>query len=228
MRKPVLAALAGAAALVATPAAAGAAALQPLKPCYVSVTPQEREPVQIAASGFSPGAPVQVLVDGAVAEKGNTFAGDDGSFAGTVPAPYQPRDQRPFTVTVVEPGTPNQASQSALVTALTLSLRPRSARPSERVRFRGRGFTATEPATGAPAPIYGHYVFGGRLRRTVELAVPRGACGAFSVRARQIPLRRPSVGTWLLQVDQQREYTTAPVANVHLRITVRRAPRARG
>jgi hypothetical protein len=89
------------------------------------------------------------------------------------------------------------------------------------VRFRGRGFT------GAGA-VYGHYLYvradgTRRLRRTVRLARPEGSCGTFAVRRRQIPLRRPRTGLWILQVDQQRDFADQPdSAKVEVEIRVSR------
>jgi hypothetical protein len=72
------------------------------------------------------------------------------------------------------------------------------------VRFRGRGFTG-------PGAVYGHYLNRGRVRKTVKLARHPGApCGTFSVKRRQIPVRKPRLGQWLLQIDQQRKYHRAP------------------
>jgi hypothetical protein len=90
------------------------------------------------------------------------------------------------------------------VTAFDVSIQPSTAAPSDRVRFRGRGFTG-------PGAVYGHYLNRGRVRKTVKLARHPGApCGTFSVRRRQIPVRKPRLGQWLLQIDQQRKYHRAP------------------
>ena len=44
-------------------------------------------------------------------------------------------------------------------------------------------------------------------------------CGAFSVRRRQIPIKRPRIGNWTLQVDQQRRYSRAP-DSVYVRVKI--------
>src|SRR5215211_8122232 len=85
-----------------------AATLEPLKPCYVSVTAGTREGVDVAGSGFTPGAIVDIALDGAVQR---TVAADA---AGALPpqvltAPYQPRRQRAFSVTAAERGNPANA-----------------------------------------------------------------------------------------------------------------------
>jgi hypothetical protein len=90
------------------------------------------------------------------------------------------------------------------------------------VRFRGRGFTAQRP-------IWGHYVLRGHVRKTVRFARrPASACGTFSVRRRQIPLRDPPPGRWTLQVDQQRRWSRRPSSVfVPITITVERVIGAR-
>src|SRR5215218_5526892 len=74
---------------LAAPVAAQAAILQPLKGCYVSASPDDaqREPVEVLATGFAPGATVDVVVDGAAQ---TVTAGADGSVRASGPAPYQP------------------------------------------------------------------------------------------------------------------------------------------
>jgi hypothetical protein len=52
---------------------------------------------------------------------------------------------------------------------------------------------------------------------------PRGECGRFSVRRRQIPVRRPDTGEWTVQIDQRRQYDEQPGTNlVRLLIRVER------
>ena len=200
--------------LAALPAAARAATLAPLKGCYVSVSESDREAVDVVGSGFTPGAIVDIALDGAVQR---TVAADA---AGALPpqvltAPYQPRRQRAFSVTAAERGNPaNAVTLSSNVTALNLGIQPRRARPSRRVTFRGRGFTG-------PGRVYAHYLYNGRLRRTVTLKrSPRAPCGSFTAKRKQIPVKRPRTGTWTLQVDQQKRYSRAP-ASVFVRVSIR-------
>jgi hypothetical protein len=195
---------------------AAAAAIEPLKDCYVSAGEQEqrRETVTVRGTGFSANSTVDIAVDGVVQVSGK--ADPVGEFFAEVKAPYQARGQRPFTVTVAERGNPaNVATATSDVTALTVNLRPRRAAPGRRVRFRGRGFTGS----GA---VFAHYLYSGRVRRSIRIARPQGDCGTFTVRRRQIPVRRPRTGDWTLQVDQRRDYSDAPGTNwVRLLIKVR-------
>ena len=76
---------------------------------------------------------------------------------------------------------------------------------------------------------YAHYVRKGRHRKTVLLGAAQGPCGRIDVRRRQFPFK-PAVGRWTLQVDNQAEYSTAPLSVfVRLAIIVREEfPRATG
>jgi hypothetical protein len=166
-----LAALAAAAAL---PAPSGAATLQPLNACYRSLDSTTRESVQVQGGGFTPGASVDVSMDGIVVTTG-VIADQNGNVTGAVTAPYQARGQRPFTLTLTEGGRPeNTASAQSRIAALDLRLKPKRARPSQRVRFLGQGFV------DGPQ-IYGHYLRAGKLRKTVLLGTPAGPCGRLDV-----------------------------------------------
>jgi hypothetical protein len=81
---------------------------------------------------------------------------------------------------------------------------PREATPSRRVRFRGRGFTQ-------PAPVFAHYLFGGKEQKTVRLARrSTSPCGTFTVKRRLIPIDDARSGRWIMQVDQKRAYSREP------------------
>jgi hypothetical protein len=208
------------------PATAGAATwTQAPAPCYVSATPAQRELVPIRAEGFTPNARVDVALDGAPADANGdgvpeeVYADSGGRVTGAgIPAPYQQTGERPFTISLTERTNPaNGLGATVKVTALSVRLVPAKARPSSRVRFLGRGFLASQP-------VYGHYLYGGKVRRTVRLArAPAGDCGTFAVRRRQIPVAHPRTGRWTLQVDQQKAYAAQPASVfVRLEITVQR------
>ena len=210
-------------ALAAAPAAAGASVwTAPLSRCYVSVGPtvDQRQVVVVGAKGFSPLAPVDVSLDGQPADATDDgqpdpfYADPAGEVNARLRVPYQPAGERPFSLSVNERLNPaNTVTVTSQVTALAVELRPAQARPSRRVQFSGRGFTK-------PAPVWGHYLYHGLLQRTVRLARrPVGDCGTFVVRRRQIPVARPWIGKWTLQVDQQKTYAAAP-DSVFVRITI--------
>jgi hypothetical protein len=223
-RLPALAAAVLTAAFAAPAAAQAATWTQAPGACYVSAgeDPVNRQAVRIAASGFTPGARVDVIVDGAPADADGDGAPDAvmadlaGAVVGAVRAPHQPRGERSFTVTLSEHDIPaNTVTATTRVTALHVGLRPKVAPPSSRVRFTGRGFVAGRK-------VWAHYVYRGKVRKTVRLAQSRGRCGTFTVRRRQVPITRPRTGEWTLQIDQQRAYAPAPETPVvWLLITIR-------
>ena len=220
--RPLFAAIAAAGSLGAPVAAQAAPVLEPLKPCYVAarVDPATgyyvTENVKLAGSGFTPGARVDVTVDGVTAATDVPIS-DTGQLAVTVKAPYQDKGERPFGVTVTEQQDAAQTvSADSVVTRLMVTAKPRKARPSQRILLTGRGFTR-------PRPIFAHYVRKGSVRRTVRLASrPSGPCGVFGVRRKQFPFR-PRTGNWVVQVDQQKRYESPPsTAFVRLKILVKR------
>jgi hypothetical protein len=197
------------AALLLLPGAAQAAALTPVKACYVSSTDEvsgviRREPIEFSGSGFTPGGLVDLAFDGTVARTVQADA------AGNLPAqaleaPYRRTGQRAFRLTATDEANPaNTAEARSNVTAFDVRITPSTAAPSSRVRFRGRGFTQ-------PGAVYGHYLFRGHVRKTVRLAKrPQAPCGTFSTKRRQIPVKQPRLGQWTLQIDQEKTYRRAP------------------
>ena len=209
------AAVLGAAAL-AQPALAVPVLASGPKACYVYVNPAARESIRLRATGFTPLTAVDYIVDG------TRITSFDSNAQGVVkvlePAPVQEHGERALTITLAEHGNPaNTLTMTTRVTALAVTLNPKRAATSSRIRFRGRGFTQAKP-------IWAHYVFRDRVRKTVRFADgPASACGTFSVRRPQIPILRPRAGTWKLQVDQQKRWAPTPKSVfVPVPITVRR------
>jgi hypothetical protein len=216
--------------LAGVPASAAAATwTAPLARCYVSVgaAVQDRQIVTVGANGFTPLGPVDVLLDGQPADATDDgqpdpfFADPEGRVSAGVRAPYQPAGQRAFSLSVTERANPSiSVTVTSQVTALAVALTPAEAPPSQRVRFTGRGFVKA-------ASVWGHYLFRGKVRRTVRLSHrPAEACGTFSVKRRQIPVVRPHTGRWILQVDQQKAYSRTPDSVFQrVKITVARKPK---
>ena len=220
MRRRIALATTVLAGSLAHSAAAQTPTLAPLKPCYVTAGPDatEREPVAVNAQGFTRNGTATVAVDGTVFEP---LAQIDpmGGLAGSVPAPFQASGQRPFTLSITDNTNPALAvAAQALVSAVDVRVTPANARPSRRVRFRGRGFTR------GPA-VYAHYLRTGKLRKTIPLATATTPCGTFDVRQRQIPVKRPHTGRWMVQIDQDPVWRESPGSvSVQLTIDVTRSP----
>lgn len=211
-------------ALTHTASATAAPILTPLKPCYVTVQTTvdtyDAEPMMVGGYGFTPGAVVSLTVAGDVRE--SSLIADSSGALPTIftDSPFAIDRQKWFTVTATERDNPAQTvSLSSIVSPLEVRITPRSAAPSDNVRFHGRGFTE-------PGGVYAHYLRRGKLRRTVRLAkATMGECGAFDVGAKQFPFK-PREGVWRVQIDQHRKPTGAgPLIN--LTIDVRRRPPTR-
>jgi hypothetical protein len=216
--------VAGGAVLVAfaAPSAASAQqpALQPLARCYVSVSPTAREPISVNATGFMPYASVGVFIDDV--QQAQAQADAAGTVTGMVDAPFVAEGQRAFTLRLThelsDPSQNETVFAVSKVTALSVTQTPvKPKETSDKVRFRGRGFTKQTAA------VYAHYVYGGIDRRTVRVAKPYGDCGLFSVRRRQFPFKHdPRPGVWTVQFDQQPTYSPQAPLFATLKITVKR------
>jgi hypothetical protein len=188
--------------LALTAAPAQAATLESLERCYASTgrATEQREDVVVVGDAFTRYSTVEVLIDGVVV--GSAPTGSVGEFRVLVDAPFQPRGERVFTLEARD-GANSVITQSR-VTNLAVFVRPKRAAPSRRVRFRGRGFMRS-------APVFAHYLFGGREHKTVRLARrTAGPCGRFTARRRQIPIEQPRTGRWIIQIDQKRAYAPKP------------------
>lgn len=202
-------------AALVTPSASAAATIDPLKPCYVAAQESQREPIEIKGHGFTPYSKVDVIID--EIHQTTAQALIDGEVNGTWPAPFVESGEREFTLRLAEQGTAtNIVSATARVTRFSVEQVPKKAKTTQRVRFKGRGFTMN-PA----APVYAHYVFGGKSLRTIKLGFPEGVCGTFDVRRPQFPFKkRPRVGTWTIQFDQLSYYDLNASARVPMTIKV--------
>ncbi len=223
MKHPTVAVTGALLAALALPTAASAATLdQPLAPCYATTLDGGgnpiSEPLAIVASGFTPNSQVDIAIDGEIVGE-STLTDSTGAIgvlsAVSVPAPYIPSGQREFTLTITEQGNPaNAVSATAMTTSLGVSVKPQQARPSTKVRWKGRGFTASN------APIYAHYYYKGKSRKTVRMAAQPGVCGTFSHKSPQIPVASPGLGKWIVQFDQKKKFDPSP-DGTYVRLQIR-------
>jgi hypothetical protein len=205
------------------PASASAAVIDPLKPCYVTAgtaAQPQAEGVAIVANGFTPNSKVDLTMDGRPVPNGIGLQADPAGILNLtptpVPAPFIAEGSREFSVTLTEQGNPaNTATATARTTALSVSVRPEQAPPSKRIRFKGAGFTDDKG-------VYAHYLYKGKVRRTVRMARRTGTCGTWRKRARQIPVDEPRTGLWTVQFDQRKRYVkpTQTFAGVYVRLRI--------
>jgi len=209
------------AAVLATPASAqDPPVLDAVKPCYVAAQENQREFVTVSGHNFSPFGYVDLYIDD-IAQQGvgaTPQADVFGNLSGAVQAPFVEDGQRAFTLRAAEhDNSAIFATATSTVTRLAVAQQPASAATSQRVRFRGRGFT------DLTRPVYMHYVFAGKSKKTARIGVPKGDCGLFSVKRKQFPFKKsPQVGVWTIQFDQSLRYDPQASPRVPLTIKVRR------
>ena len=196
----------GAAALLATPGSADAATagIAPTKACYRS-----GESVLLAGGGYTPNSFVRVTSSGRRIGTLDTSA--QGIFAGLLRLHLGSgeRVKRYAAVDAVNPAL--TASRSVRVSAVAVSVRPRSGRPGRRLRIRARGFT-----TGRR--LYAHVVRR-RYRRNVRVGRLRHACHRLRGRRRVFSSRtRP--GVYRVQFDTRRRYSRRTKVRIRFRVRV--------
>ena len=204
------------AALFAAPAQAAPELVTPLDPCYVVAQENQRQPVVIAAKGFTPLNQVDIYIDNML--QTSTLALADGTIKGNVLAPFQEEGTGPFTLRLSEPEVQaNTLAATTLVTRLAVEQLPPRASTAQRVRFKGRGFLT------AGAPVYAHYVFAAKARKSVRLGLPKGPCGTFNFKRPQFPFKKsPGEGKWTIQFDQNPHYDPNTAVRVPMTIRVKR------
>jgi hypothetical protein len=208
-------------AALAPTSALAQATLAPLKPCYVAAQPTQTEIIVVAGTGFTPRALVDIYVDDVLQKSAQVLL--DGTVSGQLNAPFIESGEREFTLRLAEQGVPaNTVSAVSRVTRFSVEQSPKRAKTSERVTFRGRGFTLL------PQPVYAHYIYGGKSLKTVKVGMPKGNCGTFSKKRKQFPFKkRPRIGTWTIQFDQNPYYDPFAAVRVPMQIKVKKAPRSK-
>jgi hypothetical protein len=185
---------------------------QDLDPCYLVAQQEQRQLVMVKAAGFTPFSVVDIYIDDILQYQAQALY--DGTVEGQVRAPFQEEGSRRFKLRLAEVDQPAKTLEtSTWVTRLSVEQSPSSASTRQHVRFKGRGFMKA-------APVYAHYVFAGKVRKTVKLGLPKGSCGTFNARKRQFPFKKaPSQGRWTIQFDQNSYYD--PKADVRVPMTIK-------
>jgi hypothetical protein len=202
-------------ALLALPAAAGAATVQTDLPCYL-----ENRNVEVTGAGFDPGAGYTVLRDGQAIGNGTVPA--DGTVTGTFPSGALETGvaERGFDLTVTDGR--NEAAARFKVSRFRAEFAPSKGNPATlKVRFSVFGFGRSE------LPVYVHYLRpSGRSARTVRLGLTRGACGSIArTRTRRLFPFRPSRGRWRLQFDTRKAYRADAVPRIVRAVDIKRGRR---
>ena len=175
--------------------------------CYVYATVRHGRgaaSVPVEGSGFPAGDSVQLHAD--PGGFGDTYTvAPSGTFEGSyVPFLRVLSFVRPTRI-VLSGVDRQESSLSATTSFNVVPFWMQSSDSSEfisehaRIRFRFSGFA---PGAG----LYEHYVFKGKVRKTVEVARVTGACGLGEVSILWA-VRHPRHGTWVLQFDDSRRYS---------------------
>ncbi len=194
------------AALAAAAPAADAAEIRTL-PCVAYVEGDDTLP--ILGSGFTPNGLVRVFTSSATSRTPRALVVSPvtalGAFgASTLPPPFEPpgRNRQTFDLfgyDATNPAAPIVARTRFEVVRFGLTRSPLPSRPRQRVTFTARGFRPNRP-------VYAHFRFAGRTRRTVSLGRARYPCGIASRRLPALPARI-RYGTWEVYVDQSRRFS---------------------
>jgi len=194
------------------PASAGAATLAPGKPRF-----GDGDPITLGGTGFTPGAPVTVAADG------RQFAGSltssaTGTIAGRLlPARLVAGTTQNSVFTATDTLNPANVGQTnVLRSRLRVSVTPANASPRSSRRFRARGFTAG-------TTLYRH-ITRGRSVSNGRMGKLKGACRTLSVKKRLFRKNAKS-GTYRVQFDAKRKYSSTTVQRVRFRVRVYRIVR---
>jgi hypothetical protein len=184
-------------AFCATPAVAGAATVT----TPACVNSEYDNPA--SGTGF-PASDIVVLDYGAGAS-GTADADATGTFSGTWKPPVNTSFTKPLqgTLTARSFSDPNVRATTRFSYIRFGSNFPVNGKTNGVTTWRFGGW-----ATGKP--IYGHYRYGGQTLKHFRFGTASGPCGTLLVRARRLPVKRPRVGTWTLQIDQRPNYTPNP------------------
>jgi hypothetical protein len=196
------------AGVLAAPAGAGAAQIRLGARCAAG-----GGEISITGMGFSPDALVKI--SGLDAASDYALADGAGNFSEQFLTPVI-EDFRAHPLTVTATDTANAALTAhapvTLVQELFITNFPVAGRPNQRVRWLFAGF---RPAKH----VYGHFVYRGRLRRTYDFGVARGACGTLGVTAPRFPTRARR-GRWYIQFDQVKRYNRGTKPRRETRVTI--------
>ena len=200
--------LAGALAAAAAPA--GAAVVETL-PCVQYSAGEESMPIM--GTGFSPNGLVTLSTttpsDPDPAPLTSAPVDARGVFArATTPPPLASPAVNLQSFNLIATDTTNPAAPVQLapipfqVVRFGMTMTPAPKRPAQVVTFTARGFTPGKP-------VYVHFRFRGRTRRTVRLGVASGPCGIVSKRMRAMPTTA-YVGQWATYTNQSTQWSGRP------------------
>ena len=188
LRRTVLLAI-GLALALPSVAAAGTVQFNPPVPCL-----QEGLKYGIVGSGFSPDVNISI------GEGKSLHTDSSGAFAseptdGLLAPEYDSLSPTTVTLNVEDPLDPARNTTLSFMEAEFGSNLPVNGKPNKVVTWQFAGFLNS-------APIYAHYLYQRKEKKTVRFGAGQGPCGTLTKRAVRFPIKKPkNFGTWEVRVD---------------------------
>ena len=229
--------------LAATALTCGASAVAPALATATTVSVGHEcyrpgQPTHVSGEGYTPGGEVALTVSVLGADGGqgrflfDTEADSAGKIAMTLKAKRIPSEESPATVLLAATDQEQAQQGPPPLTATRWQLENFEAfvfpwyrgigTPHGRAHFEMSGFTLETGRT-----LYAHYLFHGKLRKTVAVGRLTGPCGDLSKTAREFPFRPVRAGIWSIKVDASRRYPNHSVGRMYPHIRVSRADAGR-
>lgn len=181
---------------LALPSVAAAGSVQ-FNPPVSCLQPGKEYP--ITGSGFSPFRTISFMGDGVASSH-------EADEAGRIDTPFGVGEYDSFTpktvtVNVTDPINAANNTSFSFSTVKFGSNLPVKGKPTKVVTWEFAGFLNN-------APIYGHYLYERKEKKTVRFGSGEGPCGTLSKRAVRFPIKKPkNFGTWEIRIDSNPKWT---------------------
>lgn len=201
-------------AAVAAPTAADAAGIKIPDRCF-----REQTKIPVEGSGFTPNAAVDV---GFANLRPVTRTTDgSGRFSAKVPVPdlgNAPVPGRARLFAVERGNTSNAASERVQMTPIAVGTRETSiVRVGEKIWVRFAGFPNGRV-------MWGHYLFGSKLRGKQRFGQTDGPCGTLRAHVALLPSFIDRTGIWTIQFDARKRYSRKTEPRRRAKINVTNVP----
>ncbi|MDX6689064.1 MAG: hypothetical protein QOG15_521 [Solirubrobacteraceae bacterium] len=218
----ILAAVSTAALIGAAASAAPAGAATITVPsCVVDYGAAAQIPsLPISGTGFTPGGGVNISYASTANPSpgllGSTDTDAAGNFsANSLPVPFKSATtkQQAFVLAATDAVNPaiTAATQFQQV-RFGASANPSKGRAKHKVHYTARGFTIG-------LPVYMHFRFHGKTKKTVRLATAKPPCGIATRKLKLLPTK-VRYGTWKVYIDQSKTYNKNTVIQAVGQITI--------
>ena len=189
---------------VTAPSATGAVIVSD-RECY-----REGEIGKFFGTGFQPGQPVALTIDGQQVDTGTANVG--GGVTAVVGVTQLPSSERTRMLTMTQTTNPALTATKAFTeTQVYVVTKPSAFKPGRRLRIRAGGFYNAGPT------LYGHVR--GPKKRNLRIGPVTGPCGKVSATKKVILKKRDGPGIYRVQFDTLRQFgglrtQAAPVCGI--------------